>query len=59
VGDLQGAIVAAEGITRARVKIPLNVSGETLTGGLHTSGSKFGKDPVILSAAGLKLKRVR
>ena len=60
VGDLQGAIVAAEGITRARVKIPLNLSGETLIGGLHTCGSKFGgKDQMILSAAGLRLNRVQ
>jgi len=60
VGDLQGAIIAAEGITRAHVKIPLHLSGDTLTGGLHTCGSKFGgKDQMILSAAGLTLNRVR
>jgi len=58
VGDLKGAIVAAEGISRPRVKIPLNLNGGTLSGGLHTSGSKFGgKDQMILSAAGLTLKR--
>ena len=60
VGDLHGAIIAAEGIARARVKIPLNLSDETLAGGLHTCGSKFGgKDQMILSAGGLMLKRVR
>ena len=58
VGDLNGAIVSAEGIKRPRVKIPLNLAGQTLSGGLHTSGSKFGgKDQMILSAAGLTLNR--
>jgi hypothetical protein len=58
VGDLKGAIVAAEGTTRPRVKIPLNLNGQTLRGGLHTSGSKFGgKDQMIFSAAGLTLNR--
>lgn len=60
VGDLQGAIIAAEGITRPRVKIPLNLSGETLTGGIHTCGSQFGgKEQMSLSAAGLTLNRAR
>jgi hypothetical protein len=58
VGDLQGAVIAAEGITRSRVKIPLNLAGGTLRGGVHTSGSKFGgKEQMILSAAGLTLSR--
>lgn len=58
VGDLKGAIVAAEGITRRRVKMPLNLADGALRGGLHTSGSKFGgKDQMILSAAGLCLNR--
>ena len=58
VGDLQGAIIAAEGITRSRVKIPLNFSSESLTGGLQTCGSQFGgKDQMILSAIELTLNR--
>jgi hypothetical protein len=58
VGDLQGAIIAAEGITRSHVKIPLNLSNGSLTGGIHTSGAKLGgKDHMILSAAGLTLNR--
>lgn len=57
VGDLQGAIVAREGITRSQVMMPLNFSGGKFVGGLHTSGSKFGgKDRGILSA-GLTLNR--
>jgi len=52
IGDLAGSIVAAEGITRSGVKMPLNFSGGTFVGGLHTSGSKFGgKDRMILSAS--------
>lgn len=58
VGDLQGAIIASEGITRSRVKLPLNFAAETLSGGLHTSGCQFGgKEQMILSATGLNLKR--
>jgi hypothetical protein len=59
VGDLKGAIISAEGITRAHVKLPLNLSDGILRGGLHTCGSKFGgKDQMILTAAGLMLTRV-
>jgi hypothetical protein len=58
VGDLQGALIAAEGITRPHIKMPLNLSNRTLTGGIHTCGSRFGgKDHMILSAAGLTLTR--
>jgi hypothetical protein len=58
VGDLKGDIISAEGITRRHVKIPLNSSNGILSGGVHTSGSKFGgKDHMILSAAGLTLTR--
>jgi hypothetical protein len=58
VGDLQGTIIAAEGITRLHVKIPFNLSNGTLIGGIHTCGSKFGgKDQMILSAANLTLTR--
>ena len=41
VGGLDGAIIAAEGITRARVKLPLNFSAGTFAGGVNTSGSGF------------------
>jgi hypothetical protein len=59
VGDLEGGIIASEGITRSRVKIPLNLNGGVLAGGIHTSGCKFGgKEQMILSAAGLTLRRV-
>ena len=40
-GGLDGDIVAAEGINRARVKIPLNFSNDTFQGGVNTSGSGF------------------
>ena len=57
-GSLQGPVVAAEGITRESVSIPLNLVGGALVGGMHTSGSKFGgKEKMILSASPLTLKR--
>jgi hypothetical protein len=57
-GDLNGAVVAAEGISRAGVSIPLNFRDGRFTGGLHTTGSKFGgKETMILSASALKLSR--
>ena len=40
-GGLDGAIVAAGGITRSRVKMPLNFSDGTFGGGVNTSGSGF------------------
>jgi hypothetical protein len=57
-GELDGPIVAAEGITRGSVSIPLNFIGGELAGGVHTSGSKFGgKKRMILSASSLTLKQ--
>ena len=58
VGALKGSIVAAEGITRSEVKIPLNFDGKSFTGGLHTNGRKLGgKKDLILSATALTLQR--
>jgi hypothetical protein len=55
-GDLSGAIVAPEGITRSGVKIPLNFSGGTFTGGVNTTGLAFGgKEEMPLSAMSLTL----
>jgi hypothetical protein len=57
-GKLNGSIVGAENITREGVSIPLNFRQGTFTGGVHTTGSKFGgKDKMILSAASLTLAR--
>ena len=57
-GHLTGPIVAAEGITRSSVSMPLNFKSGTMAGGLHTSGSKFGgKKRMILSASSLTLTR--
>ena len=51
-GSLEGPIVAAEGIVRSGVKIPVNNSAGKLVGGIHTTGSKFGgKKRMILSAS--------
>ena len=57
-GTLEGAIVAAEGVRRSSVKIPLNFDGTMFTGGLGTSGNKFGgKASGPLKAASLRLER--
>lgn len=57
-GTLNGPIVAADGVTRESVKIPLNFNGTNFIGGLHTSGSLFGGSKrMVLSAAGLVLRR--
>ena len=57
-GHLDGAIVAAEHITREHVMIPLNFTGSSLVGGVNTSGSKLGgRDKMILSAMSLTLAR--
>lgn len=57
-GALTGSTVEAEGIKRARVNIPLNFTGTTFVGGLHTSGTPAGGSKgMILSASGLTLTR--
>ncbi len=57
-GRLQGPIVAAEGITRPHVSIPMNAGNGIFTGGLATSGTTFGgKKSMILTAGDLKLTR--
>jgi hypothetical protein len=58
-GDLSGPVVAAEGVTRETVSIPLNFISGTFVGGVHTSGSKFGgKERMILSASSLTLSKM-
>jgi hypothetical protein len=55
-GNLDGAIVAAEGIIRARVMMPFNFDGGLIKGGVATSGSWFGgKAGMVLTAQSLKL----
>jgi hypothetical protein len=55
-GDLDGPIVAAEAITRQRVMMPLDFSGDAFTGGLGTSGWMFGgKDKMVFTATSLTL----
>jgi hypothetical protein len=57
-GDLTGPIVATEGISRSGVSIPFDLTNNTLVGGVHTSGTKFGeKKDGILSAGFLNLDR--
>jgi hypothetical protein len=58
VGKLEGSIIAAEGITRSEVKMPLTWTGSEFRGGLHTDGWSFGgKGRRVLSASHLVLRR--
>jgi hypothetical protein len=58
VGRLQGPIIAAEGVTRSEVKIPVNWTGSEFRGSVHTDGSSFGgKNRMVLSASRLVLRR--
>lgn len=57
-GRLTGAVIAAEGIHRSGVNIPLNFNGTVFKGGVHTTGSKIGgKEHMVLSAGWLVLSR--
>jgi hypothetical protein len=57
-GRLQGPIVAAEGITRARVFIPFNARNGAIVGGVATSGTALGgKKSMVFTAASLQLTR--
>jgi hypothetical protein len=58
-GDLEGALIAAEDVTRKGVDIPFHVTAErTIRGGVHSSGSEFGgKESMKLSAGDLVLRR--
>ncbi len=57
-GTLEGSIIAAEGIRRSRVKMPVNFDGKEFTGGFGTNGRKFGgKKSGELRAASLILKK--
>lgn len=58
VGKLEGPIIAAQKITRSRVKMPLNWTGSELRGGVGTDGSAFGgKERMVFTAQRLVLRR--
>ena len=58
-GRLDGAIIEAEDIVRAGVRMPVDAVGDRLEGGVHTTGSTTGgKARMILSARRLVLARV-
>ena len=59
-GRLEGSLIDAEGVRRDEVDILLSRADDgTLTGGLHSSGSKLGgKESMKLSASGMTLRRV-
>ena len=60
VGNLEGPIIAGEGIVRERVRIPLDFAGGVFKGGVNTSGSNFGgKARMWLAAMSLQLVRAR
>jgi len=54
-GNLDGAIVAAEGITRKRVMMPCNYDGHFIKGAVDTSGTWFGGKNSMVLTAGLQL----
>ena len=54
---LTGTLIAAEDISRAGVKMPINFTGTNLIGGLHTTGSKFGRKERGIVSARLTLQR--
>jgi len=57
-GGLDGPIVAADGITRSRVGIPLNFTDGMFEGGVNTSGALWGgKESQGFVAQDLKLVR--
>ena len=57
-GGLEGPIVAADGITRSRVAIPLNFTDGMFEGGVNTSGALWGgKKSQGFVAQDLKLVR--
>ena len=58
VGRLEGPIIAAEGVTRSEVKMPVNWTGSEFQGSVHTDGASFGgKQRMVLSASRLVLRR--
>ena len=58
IGNLKGPIIAAEGIRRTRVTMPLTWTRSTFEGALHTDGRMFGgKDAMGLTAFDLVLRR--
>jgi hypothetical protein len=58
-GRLRGPIVAAEQVVREGVRIPFDVVGDRLEGGVHTTGAKAGgRERMMLSADRLVLRRV-
>ena len=43
-GRLIGTLIAAENISRAGVKLPINFTGTNFVGGIHTTGCKLGRE---------------
>ena len=60
VADLEGAIVAAEDVTRDGVKIPVDFDGERFVGGVASTGTKAGgKETMVLTASDLVLLQTK
>jgi hypothetical protein len=57
-GALDGPVIAAEGVRRDGVSIPLDWNGEVWDAAVHTTGFEFGgKERMILTAGRLVLRR--
>lgn len=58
VADLEGPLVAAEGIRRGGVKLPFDLEQGELHGGLHSTGAHVGdRETMVLSATDVVLRR--
>lgn len=59
VGDLEGPVVATEGIEREGVRIPFDLEDDgSLAAGLHTTGEHVGPpSTMVLTVADLRLER--
>ena len=53
-GDLEGPVIAAEGITRSGVNIPLTFTNGCFKGSVHTTGWEIGGKKHMRLTAGLK-----
>ena len=57
-GELEGAIVKDEKISREGFTLMFDYENGKLAGGFHTTGSKFGgKEKMVLTVSGVKLEK--
>ena len=57
-GDLDGPLIAAEGIKRSGVNMPMNFTDGVFRGCVHTTGWEIGGKKHMILTAGFHLKKV-